>query len=377
VNFSQIEYLTIFSSIIYGFVAAEYFHGWGSLFKLHYKKVSYWFLGWTVFEFVLLVNLWWNTWVRNAMLSEHIGYFFLSLTTPIILYLISVITFPSTESARQVDLYQYLKERFTKIMFMFFLLMVSLIVNTYYFNNAPFWRLEVHILFTAAFLTIIGVIFRSERALKIIITFSGVLLIFHIAFVDNSFDLSLMKNFTQTEYLIIFVAILYGYVASVFFIGWGTLIRSFKLHEVHWYHLVWTVFAFVLLVDIWWGSWLKTERLVSNIGYFYASLVQPLIFYFLGIALFSVLTHKSDIVKEKFKLASPLIFRLFALVLLSNIVISVLFEEFGLFHTKNLFRSAGIALAILVSLKNSRFVQIFVLVFSWLLYFAHLIKDEF
>ncbi|MDH5367684.1 MAG: hypothetical protein OEW67_11885 [Cyclobacteriaceae bacterium] len=376
-NFSQIEYLTVFSSIIYGFVAAEYFHGWGDIFKLYYKKISFRFIIWSAFELALLVNIWWNTWIRNSRLSEHIGYFFLSLTTPIILYLISVITFPSSESKRQIDLYQYLKERFPKIMFLFFLLMISLIINTYFFNDAPFLRLEVYILFAAALLTLNGLIFNSNRAIKIIIAVAWILLLCHVIFVKNSFGMSSSTGFTQNEYLTIFIAILYGYVASVFFLGWGALIRSFKLNEVHWYHLAWTIIAFMLLVDIWWASWGKTAIVVSNITYFYASIIQPLIYYFLAIALFSVLKHKKENVHEKFQLASPLIFRLFALVLLSSIVISTVFNEFGLFHSKNLFRFAGIILAIIVSIKDSRVTQVFILVFAWIIYLAHLFVDEF
>ena len=376
-DFTKVEYLTVFSSIIYGFVAAEYFHGWGNFLKFNYKRISYRFLIWSVFELTLLINIWWNTWVRGSKLSDHIGYFFLSLTTPIILYLISVITFPSTESTNQVDLHQYLRSRFPKIMFFFFLLMISLIINTYYFSNEKFMRIETGVLFVAALLTLNGVIFRTNRAINIIIPIAWILLLFHILFVHPSFDLSLSIYFTQIEYLVIFIAILYGYATSVFFIGWGSLIREFKFKEVHWYHIGWTIFAFILLVDMWWSAWMKTSLVVRNIGYFYASIVQPLILYFLGISLFLVLLDKKDRVRENFKLASPIIFGLFGLLMLSNILVSLIFEESELFNSKNLFRLMGLIFAIIAAFKQTRFVQILVLSSAWLVYFLHLYMDEF
>ncbi|MDH5397978.1 MAG: hypothetical protein OEX02_07520 [Cyclobacteriaceae bacterium] len=374
--FSKVEYLTIFSAIIYGIVAAEFFYGWGSLFKRDYKNVSIFYLGWSVLEFAFLIDVWWGSWIRTSKLSGAIGYYMLALTTPVLFYLIAVLTFPGKDSPHKFDVHAYFVERFPKFMFLFFLTLMSALFNSWVFHDYVFLKGETIIILIASFFTMGGFFWPNySRAVALLIA-AWILLLGHAVFLNPEFPENLNTQFSHREYLTIFVAIIYGYVATTFFEGWGSLIRNSKLSEIHWYHLIWTIFAFLLLVDMWWSSWQKIELLTENIGYFVSSLVSPLIFYFLGITLFMKVKEINKPVGVHFKLSSPLIFRLFALILLVNIFSSVLFVEHALFDSKNSFRLIGIIFALIAAYKKSWRIQTAVLVIAWILYFGHIVFDE-
>src|SRR6187401_2784086 len=88
------------------------------------------------------------------------------------------------------------------------------------------------------------------------------------------------------EYLVIFNTFVFGYVTTQFFTGWSSVISHREKLVISVEHLIWTIFAFVLLTDIWWGSWSKTSRIVEYNFYFYISLMSPIVFYFLTVFLF-------------------------------------------------------------------------------------------
>jgi hypothetical protein len=96
------------------------------------------------------------------------------------------------------------------------------------------------------------------------------------------------------EYLVIFNTFVFGYVATQFFTGWSSVISHREKLVISIEHLVWTIFAFVLLTDIWWGSWAKTSLIVQGNYYFYISLLSPIVFYFLTVFLFPDTEHYSQ-----------------------------------------------------------------------------------
>ena len=56
-GFSQIEYLTIFNTIIFGIISSEYFGGWGNMFRHRNTiKIDYTHLFWTIFAFLTLIQ---------------------------------------------------------------------------------------------------------------------------------------------------------------------------------------------------------------------------------------------------------------------------------------------------------------------------------
>ncbi|MDH5602693.1 MAG: hypothetical protein OEY51_02070 [Cyclobacteriaceae bacterium] len=374
--FSQVEYLIVFISIIYGFVAAEYFYGWGGLLLKSYKNTSLYYILWTVFEFVFMITLWWGSWIRSTGLTENITYFFLTLTTPLLLYLIGVITFPSRESVKSMDVHAYFLERFPKIAFLYFLLFLTIIPNLFLYDRRANMELEVLVHFSGALIALVASI-RKERFIGItILTIGSTLLLFHIIFVENNFAPHIGGLFSHVEYLNTFVAIIYGYATAEFFLGWGILIRGSKLNEINWFHIAFTALAFIILVDLWWSGWNRSEILSQNILYFFSSLAPPLILYFLGLTLFSTVRNREKSFSEQFKMAPPLVFFLLSLLFFSNIMTSVVFGELDLLHFKNVARFGGACLGLIGAFKRSRSVHVIILITGWIFYFIHLFANE-
>ncbi len=97
--------------------------------------------------------------------------------------------------------------------------------------------------------------------------------------------------FSPAEYLTTFTTFIYGYVATQFLGGWSSMITHRKSITFSKEHLVWTLFSFVLLINIWWTSWRKIEVIANDNLLFYSTLITPFIFYFLSHLLFPDLDH--------------------------------------------------------------------------------------
>ena len=372
--FTQTEYLISFASIIYGFTAAEYFHGWGSLQKLNKLHLN--FILWSLLGLFFLIDIWWGSWIRVSHLSENILYFFLSLTTPVILYLQAILSFPNRTEVSNVKIHNHFRKRFRKVMILYVLTMVSILANNFVFSPKDFFRFEITIMLITTGLCVIGCFAKSKSTQNAVLAIGYALLIMHLLLTDQKLPENIIQNYSQSEYLHIFLAIVYGYVASVFFTGWGTLMRKFKMKEVHLFHLLWTIFAFIIFVDIWWSTWNKIDKIPQNIGYFYLLIAQPFLYYFLAVKLFSVLKHKRNLIGEKFMLASPSIFFLFAATFIFNIIISLFFHELELFDSKNIFRIIATLLAFIGAYKQSSNVQTTLLFISYITYLTHIIFNE-
>ena len=110
-GFTHTEYLTVFSAIIFGYVGAEYFQGWGAIIKNRRHLKSYWqHTLWTIFSFTLFIQNWWGIWPRTYLINESIFYFFYSLVPIFLFYLISVILFPdfnNVDDSATNDLKEY------------------------------------------------------------------------------------------------------------------------------------------------------------------------------------------------------------------------------------------------------------------------------
>ena len=76
---------------------------------------------------------------------------------------------------------------------------------------------------------------------------------------------NLIEGFSQVEYLTVFNAIVFGVIASEFFSGWGSMVRHRQTIKMYWFHLSWSVFAFLTLINNWFGDWPRTADINDNI----------------------------------------------------------------------------------------------------------------
>lgn len=181
-----------------------------------------------------------------------------------------------------------------------------------------------------------------------------------------------ISPFSKAEYLTIFIAFVYGYVANEFFKGWGRIIRGKDRSPICGFHLAWSLLVFGILIDFWWSSWERSEKLSSHIGYFSISLMPALIFYVVGVVLFPMkLGLRKFNTKEYFTNIFPLFLGLMMLLFASNILTDLIYNKFYFFTTNNTFRIIAIILAGIGILIKKQFMYNIILLLGWTVLVSH------
>ncbi len=158
---------------------------------------------------------------------------------------------------------------------------------------------------------------------------------------------SIIDGVTHSEYLTVFNAIIFGYVGSEYFLGWGSMIRNRDKVQVYWQHLLWTIFAFVLYIQNWWGVWPRTAMINKSLFYFIYSLVPIFIFYLISVILFPNFNNSDNVnMKEHFYRNTRWLFALFAIYFAITIFSSFVYADIGDVTLQNGIRTIGILLAL-------------------------------
>ncbi|MBC6410489.1 MAG: hypothetical protein GDA42_08540 [Ekhidna sp.] len=100
-EYSRIEHVTVFISFLYGFVVSQYLGGWANFLGVKNNRQSPMLLLWSIFSFILIIEMWWSTWSERAFASGDILNFNIVLVESFILYLISIFLIPQGEVTRQ------------------------------------------------------------------------------------------------------------------------------------------------------------------------------------------------------------------------------------------------------------------------------------
>ncbi|CAN5466402.1 hypothetical protein BH23BAC1_BH23BAC1_03290 [soil metagenome] len=154
-----------------------------------------------------------------------------------------------------------------------------------------------------------------------------------------------IHGFSQVEYLTVFVAIIFGYVGAEYFMGWGTMMRNRKDIKEYWPHIAWTIFAFLLFIQNWYGIWPRSRFINDSIFYFLYTLIPVLLFYFISVVLFpSFKLHDTDM-KIYFYENTRLLFLFFAGYFVLAILSSFVYEDMGNVVIQNLIRLLGVMLS--------------------------------
>ena len=87
--------------------------------------------------------------------------------------------------------------------------------------------------------------------------------------------------------------------------------------------------GFLLMLDMWWGTWGREAYLTINILYFFLSLVVPILFYFFSSVLFPIeLLHRGyDQLRHYYLRNNKAFCVFFGLILFSNAVVANVMEE--------------------------------------------------
>lgn len=179
----------------------------------------------------------------------------------------------------------------------------------------------------------------------------------------------MIEGFSQVEYLLIFNAIIFGVIASEYFSGWGDMLRLRDKLKFSKIQFAWSVVAFLLLIQNWFGNWPRAKFVNDNALFFYFSLIPMLLFYLMSVIMFPTINLNSendiDFKKHYSKNARPL-FILFAIYLIFTIIGSYIYQDVGNVTVQNILRSIAVILCVLSAIfKHKTWLHsIFLILFS-------------
>lgn len=364
-SFTIVEYLSIFSAFIYGYVASRFFSGWGAMINFrHSIQFSKVHLLWTLLIFGLLIDNWWGSWIKGNFIHKT-NLYYISILPPLFFYLISVLLFPPLSDDQFLDLQKY----YNSIRKRNYLILIGLFI-TYLINDYFFKRLFVtnHYLNGLAILfALVGYFSRSTIVQRFILLVGWAILITHIYWQpivlhDN------IDGFSFTEYLTVFIALLYGSIASRFLTGWGIMISKFDKIIFSKDHLAWTFLAFGILMEFWTGSWPREKFITLNINYFMLALFVPVSFFALTAVLFPIIKTDGEIDLQSFFMShKKIIYLLFGISLLANAVTGNLMEQKTILDDKNLIRVIALTLNMYLYFTRSVMVERIILLMGCVL----------
>jgi len=368
--FSVVEYLSVFTAFVYGYVATRFFSGWSAMINFRRSiRFSKEHLAWTLLTFGLLIDVWWGSWIKGYTISRHVSLYYLSLLSPIIFYLISVILFPPLSDDRFLDLRKYFTSMRKRNYLVFIALFISFIISDYFFKRL----FSQNYYFNAIAIALAGVGYfsRSEILHRFILTIACTMLVIHIYIQPSIWGIAI-DGFSLTEYLTVFIAFIYGVAASRFFSGWGIMIMKFNRITFSKEHIAWTLLAFGLLMDFWTGSWQRSSYIALNINYFILSLTLPMTFYAVVAVSFPYVRNDEHIdLKEFYQSHKKIIYILMACAIFFNAVIANLMEESDLLGVENYFRMVAMILALLAGFSRKELMERIVLVLGWITLIIH------
>jgi hypothetical protein len=372
-SFSFAEYLVTFYAFIFGVVTTQFFSGW-SLFITHRKElvISKEYLAWTFFAFLLLIDIWWASWIKTEKIILDNYLFYFSLISPAIFYLLTSFLFPTLNKLINRDLRMYLSDNLKNIAALFLMLFISFLAGDFVFGD----MLKSDLIFNmiAIGVSIILYLYRPFWIRTTLLLLGICLLIYHLALMNtNEPNFRAVLGYSMLEYLTVFITFIYGFVASRYLNGWAMLLNNLNHIRISKMHLAWTFLAFGLMMDIWWNSYTRGIFMERNVLNFILTLSVPLMFYFLSAVLFPLELLKGTyydfkIFFEEHKRSFSL---LMGLILLSNIIIANMAESTLLLTIENFIRLGGILLSLGAAIVESKRLHQVVLIGGCTLLIVH------
>lgn len=173
-GFTHIEYLTVFSAIIFGYVGAEYFQGWGALIRNRKIIKPYWqHIAWTIFSFLLFIQNWWGIWPRTAYINKNLFYFLYSLVPIFIFHLLSVVLFPDFQKRDKVNMKSFFYENTQWLFSIFAIYFIITISSSYVYPDLGDVMLQNIIRSVGVALSISAAYFYKNKVLHIIFLIIG------------------------------------------------------------------------------------------------------------------------------------------------------------------------------------------------------------
>lgn len=339
-GFSKIEYLVTFHSIIFGYIASVFLDGWGYLLRRRkLVKMDRYLLTFTYVIFILMLIHWWHLYDRAESIGQNLGNFLTVLPYSLLFYFIGTISFARMDSSDY--------KRLSNVYFDNRLKLYGCLLLFISYDFAVTIHLENHLFQVLGLLLCAGALATPDRRVhQLLLTLSMisvVVIIFRNLLNPNHHFIYDASKYSKVEHLTIFISMIYGYVITVFFVGWSKMLKTRK-NDLSLTQFLWSVFAFFFLIDIWWGSWSRNSHVASSMLHFLLSVGTPLLIFVICILLFPGKEERRDYLSHFLENKSK-IFSAFALLFLTQIILSFFFLEDD--QWENYMRLVGIVLALI------------------------------
>jgi len=186
-------------------------------------------------------------------------------------------------------------------------------------------------------------------------------------FLNELTILKAVDGFSSIEYLVIFNAIIYGFISSYYFTGWGNMIQNRKNFELSIEHLAWTVFSFIFIITSWYKSWFIIKYININVWFFFFSTVQPLVYYFIAVLLFPLHNNEETNYFTYLGKNKKILFCIYAFACFISIFNSVLYIKAEITEIQIIYRILGVLIAIIGALTKNKKIHIAILTLSFII----------
>lgn len=368
-SLTKVEYLITFNAFIYGYIISRFFSGWGRILSNRRNIIfSFEHIMWSIFAFFMLISLWWYSWLDMKIITDRSIWFYASLISPFIMYLVSSLYLPDQTQEKKVNLGKDSKFQRKQSAALYFLLFF------YHFlfdllNN----RYQTLIYFSIGMFFCFIVFYSRKRWIGQANLAIGFLVI--ITFMINLPSYHnpkywVINDFSFSEYITIFITFLYGFIVAKFLEGWTFFIKNRRTIKFNLNYILWTLLAFGLMIDYWWGLYNRSIPSSRNFGTFFISLFVPIAFYLLVSLLFNdkttVLRSQNNFLKNY-----KLIFGSFFGIFIFDFLGSLILHTRHIIHIENFFLLIAASLCIVAFSSEKVVIHRLALISGWLLLIAH------
>ncbi len=355
-GFSKAEYLMAFFAILFGYISSEYFEGFGLVFRYRKNIRFAWsFILFALITFFMLSIYWWDMWARSYQVEFNFLNFLEIMVYPMIYYLLSNILFRDLSHKDLDNLDEYFFNRKT-------LALSALGAYFLYDLAASYYKTDYIYTSIGLAFCLSGILIKNKTYFRVLLV-AGLSLVLIYTF--QSFfkpappvaDGEKAISYTKIEHLTIFVSFIYGFVVAVYLKGWSLLVKDWKSLKYSWGHLIWTLFSFIILISVWWNSWIRSGYMEDQLLYFQLSLLPPLILYLISVVLFPDFKLAETIdLKAHFDKNRKQFYFLFLLYFLLNTGLSLIFKDALFIGWTIPFRLLAIIITVIaLFIKNKNF----------------------
>lgn len=370
-SLTKAEYLVTFNAFIYGYIMSRFFAGWGRLIGNRKNLIfSIEHVLWSVFAFLMLVSLWWYSWIGIKTLDTRSYTFYTSLISPFIMYLISSLYFPETVKNEVTDLGKDSRFQRRQSAVLYLILYVFLLVREYL---GPLEGKNSVYFIIGIIVCLIG-LFSKKRWLGQLTLMIGFITIIVYMFNVPSFkseEYWSFNGFTFSEYITTFLTFIYGFIVAKFLDGWSYFVLNRRTIRLHVEYLLWTALMFGLIIDFWWGLWNRSMGTSRYFSHLLLTMLIPIGFSMIASLLFNDTRYDSEGFQESFSKNSVLIFSFLIVIFGSDFFGSHFISSRPVWHIENLFLLVSIIICVLaIAFRNKKGHRI-ALVAGWVTLLIH------